>query len=190
MRVFKDKGFLSPDEIIDDPSAHIRADWFGRALGWDLYARVSLTKTTLRFEVVTDLPLVPAAKQTQFCEGLWNTEVFELFIHSDTSKRYWEYHLSPSGDWWFSAFSDYRRVEASAGISSNAVDVLSNAYQGWNYRGIAYSPIPLDFHEGDELPILFSGILNSGNEKLYLASVPPQCGSPDFHRRDLVQIGR
>lgn len=42
-------------------------------------------------------------------DELWQTTCFEVFIGIENSPRYWEFNISPSGDWNVYRFDDYRQ---------------------------------------------------------------------------------
>jgi len=52
--------------------------------------------------------LIPVAKFPRREHHLWKTTCFEFFISMKNDRRYWEFNLSPSGDWNVYRFDDYR----------------------------------------------------------------------------------
>ena len=62
--------------------------------------------------------------------GLWEATCFELFIGLKGLPRYWEFNLSPSGDWNIFEFESYRNsAHQNRLIQSDAVEVLPFAVQ-------------------------------------------------------------
>ena len=52
-------------------------------------------------------------------DELWQTTCFELFIGIENSPRYWEFNISPSGDWNVYRFDDYRqRMQEESKVES------------------------------------------------------------------------
>ncbi|MFZ2446636.1 MAG: DOMON-like domain-containing protein [Syntrophobacteraceae bacterium] len=140
---------------------------------------------SVAFELLGTKPdvLVPApAAVPSRKDGLWENTCFELFLAPRDSQRYWEFNLSPSGDWNVYRFDGYRE-----GMREEE----------------AYSSLPLETRrEGDSFVLLLAidlgGLIRAdlavdaaisavirrrGQEVSYWALV--HCGPrPDFHRRD------
>ena len=55
-----------------------------------------------------DLEITPAADEPTRRDRLWEKTCFELFLSVGASDPYWEFNLSPSGDWNVYRFSAYR----------------------------------------------------------------------------------
>lgn len=55
-------------------------------------------------DVALPAPAAPPARRF----GLWETTCFELFLAPRGRPRYWEFNLSPSGDWNVFRFAEYR----------------------------------------------------------------------------------
>jgi hypothetical protein len=51
---------------------------------------------------------VPSPGKAVFVEGLWNHTCFEVFLSPGDGPAYYEYNLSPSGQWALFSFRDYR----------------------------------------------------------------------------------
>ena len=58
--------------------------------------------------------LVPSPRISEFVEGLWQHSCFEVFISAEEDPGYYEYNLSPSGQWALFEFRDYRDGEPRA----------------------------------------------------------------------------
>jgi len=67
----------------------------------------------LRYEVKGDIAqiLLPAkASSPGRTNNLWKATCFEFFLALPNESRYWEFNLSPSGDWNVYKMDGYRRV--------------------------------------------------------------------------------
>ncbi len=65
-----------------------------------------------RYELKSDikkLEVPEIADKEARKDQLWQTTCFELFIGIENSPRYWEFNISPSGDWNVYRFDDYRQ---------------------------------------------------------------------------------
>ncbi|MBE9011880.1 DOMON-like domain-containing protein [Pseudanabaenaceae cyanobacterium LEGE 13415] len=64
----------------------------------------------LQFDLFDSLSnaLIPVAKSPTRQHNLWQTTCFEFFIGVQNSSQYWEFNLSPSGDWNVYRFESYR----------------------------------------------------------------------------------
>ena len=51
----------------------------------------------------------PEDKKGDFVEGLWESEVLEVFLANSSGTDYVEFNINPSGQWWGAHFSDYRK---------------------------------------------------------------------------------
>lgn len=52
--------------------------------------------------------VLPPANPPERQDNLWQTTCFEFFLGIQNSSQYWEFNLSPSGNWNVYRFSDYR----------------------------------------------------------------------------------
>ncbi len=74
---------------------------------------------TIDYQLNGDLAqvVIPAwVEQSSRRDGLWQTTCFELFLGVMGRDRYWEFNLSPTGDWNVYRFDAYRQgmVEEAA----------------------------------------------------------------------------
>ena len=58
---------------------------------------------------ITDIEVPPPTDRPSRRIGLWENTCFEFFIGPRDSTRYWEFNLSPSGDWNVFRFEIYRQ---------------------------------------------------------------------------------
>lgn len=84
----------------------------------------------LQFDLFDPLSQVhiPVAKSPNRQHNLWQTTCFEFFIGVQNSPQYWEFNLSPSGDWNVYRFEDYRaRMQEEVAFSSLPFEVKSRS---------------------------------------------------------------
>jgi hypothetical protein len=145
----------------------------------------------IRFDLrgdLTELMIPPPAEIPARRQGLWEETCFEFFLGVKETPKYWEFNLSPAGDWNVYRFDGYRRgmVEETA-LTSLPVSVR---------RRPESLRLDLELALGSLAPAdqpLVAGIaavvkLAGGNLTYWALTHPgPQ---PDFHRRDsfLVEL--
>lgn len=116
-----------------------------------------------------------------FTAELWRSDVFELFVGGpDADETYSEFNFAPSGAWWFSHYTGYRRAD------SNFVVPACTATRNETESGVeclwtvALSPEQLQTMNA-------AGFVSSGTEgaNRYLTWSNPIGETPDFHLREL-----
>ncbi|MEB3219472.1 MAG: DOMON-like domain-containing protein [Nostocales cyanobacterium 94392] len=68
---------------------------------------------TLNYALIGDLEQIEIPSVVDIPtrqDGLWETTCFEFFLGKYKSTHYWEFNLSPSGDWNVYRFERYREV--------------------------------------------------------------------------------
>jgi hypothetical protein len=115
-------------------------------------------------------------------DNLWEDTCFEFFLGVKDSERYWEFNLSPSGDWNVYRFEAYRQgmqAEISFGAFPYAIQQRVDSFVlslECNLSQIIQTDQALD--------IAISGVVKLKDGKIiYLALVHPG-NQADFHRRD------
>jgi hypothetical protein len=77
---------------------------------------------SLRYELqgaFENISLPPPVNRPARRRGLWEGTCFELFLGLKDSPAYWEFNLSPAGDWNVYRFDDYREgMQEEAGLVS------------------------------------------------------------------------
>jgi hypothetical protein len=118
--------------------------------------------------------------------GLWEETCFELFIAERPSPRYWEFNLSPSGDWNVFRFEAYRQgLFEEWALSSLPFSVQS---QSDSMMLVLEFDLGLIFQAERPLEIALSAVLRTrqGEESLWaLVHSGPKA---DFHCRESFLI--
>ncbi len=89
-------------------------------------------RLVLQYELFDDNSQVfmPAAKSPSRQHDLWKTTCFEFFIAVQSDRQYWEFNLSPSGDWNVYRFNDYRAgMQEETAISSLPFEIETRSHQ-------------------------------------------------------------
>jgi hypothetical protein len=114
-------------------------------------------------------------------DGLWEQTCCEVFIEFEGG--YYEFNLSPSGDWALYQFSGYR----SGASSPDTVPPVVEAHRDgdlWQLQAhIDLSRLPLLRHDRPWRMGLSAVIETKVGDKSYWALAHP-AGKPDFHHPD------
>ncbi len=141
---------------------------------------------TLRYSLTGDIEKIflPLPSMTP-CrkDELWKTTCFELFLAIKDQPQYWEFNLSPSGDWNAYHIDAYRRVgfREETSIQRLQFDVGKEADLFALDAAIDLTPV---FQSDRRLEVGVTAVIRTrdGNETYWaLAHPAPQA---DFHRRE------
>jgi hypothetical protein len=84
------------------------------------------TGLRLHYRLEGDIPgiIVPGRVRPSRADELWQTTCFEAFVRSGPGADYYEFNLSPSGQWAAYSFSDYREgMTPHAGVELRDPDL-------------------------------------------------------------------
>lgn len=114
--------------------------------------------------------------------NLWKNTCFELFLGIKNSTKYWEFNLSPSGDWNAYRFTDYRQgMEEETAITSLPfeVEMRSRIWQ----LDLEFDLNTIILPEQDLDIGITTVIKTKKNQVTYWALTHPG-KEADFHQRD------
>ena len=147
-------------------------------------------RLSIRYVVTgeTDFTLLP--KPAEFPvrkHELWRTTCFEFFIAIKNQPRYWEFNMSPSGNWNVYAMDAYRQVNMREEL---AFMQLPFEFQKTNkeiFLDISLNLNPI-LQPGDALEIGITTVVQTtnGNETYWALAHPGQ--HADFHLRESFLI--
>lgn len=140
---------------------------------------------SVRYEVRGNLPYVsiPAAAEAPRRQGrLWEKTCLELFLGKEDSGRYWEFNLSPSGNWNVYRFTRYREgMREEPAITSLPFDVRTDPDALLLAAEFGIGKI---VPAGKDLAVTVAAVIRTiDGGKSHWAPVHP-ASRPDFHRRD------
>lgn len=133
-------------------------------------------------------------KAGEFIEGLWTTDVAEVFLQDAQSGEYQEFNVSPVGAWWSCSFSGYRKRHTafrkpatlcSAGVVEDArwevvfgvrIDELSIRFDTTTLVHVAVISCTQDSERGEGSVV-----------PRYFSSHPIRGLEPDFHHPEVFQ---
>lgn len=140
---------------------------------------------TLRYVLKGDLEKIEIPRATDIPsrkDELWKTTCFEFFLGKSYSTHYWEFNMSPSGDWNVYRFEKYRKVmELEHKVDSLPFNILrdSNAlFLGIEFNMDCLTSIDKNF----DVSITAVIKQKDGNTSYWAAK---HCGEEaDFHLRE------
>jgi hypothetical protein len=136
--------------------------------GWELQFEVNDPSGALS---------LPEARQPRRTDGLWKATCFELFLRREGEGGYFEFNLSPSGEWAAYAFDGYRQGMADLDIAAPPVDMATT--DGMSRLGtFVTAPGP-----GPWRASLSAVIEEADGAKSYWA-LAHASDKPDFHHPD------
>lgn len=122
-------------------------------------------------------------------DGLWATTCFEFFFAPQNDPQYWEFNLSPSGDWNIYHMDAYRRVGFREEMSMQRVQ-----FEVRNEAGcislVAHVDLTPLIPEGHPIQLAISSVLQAVDKhETFWALAHPE-SKPDFHIREsfLIQL--
>lgn len=168
--------------VIDQlPYSQFSTDWFGVSSKENVSFVVALDPTSIWVSVKfpSKVLLHPKDKADSFIEGLWDYDVFELFLCDDVTERYQEFNLSPGGAWWSASFLRYRERE---GIQQNGIKTWAkNEENGQfhSYLQILRGSLAISFSCSNNSRANVTAIL--GNPQKFFSHEKLSAPQPDFH---------
>lgn len=146
---------------------------------------------TIHYELqgpIDPVVTAPPSCQPERRDDLWRTTCLEFFLAVPGAAPYWEFNLSPSGDWNVYGFGSYRTAMAPEAAYGSLPFQLRR--RPGSLRLDLRCPLPPAI--GAEQPIVVGvcAVLESGGAfPTYWALAHPGA-EPDFHRREgfLIQL--
>lgn len=133
-------------------------------------------------EVVMAAPTAPPTRQ----HNLWESTCFEFFLGLQGSDRYWEFNLSPTGDWNVYRFDGYRQGMQE----ERAFESLPFHSQSLADRFSLAIEIDLDVIIAAEqaLDVAITTVVATQDHAVTYWALTHPGAEADFHRRDSFTI--
>jgi hypothetical protein len=117
---------------------------------------------------------------------LWEATCFEFFIGIPGDRNYWEFNLSPSGDWAVFALDDYRRgLHDETAFTSLPFKV--DQYPNYITLSLEFDVSELILPEQD-LEMSVTTVIKSSQDELSYWAITHSGKEADFHLRDSFSI--
>ena len=127
--------------------------------------------------------LPPVNKQVKRQDNLWQTTCFELFLAVFNAPEYWEFNLSPTGDWNVYAFSKYRRgMRTAASFQELPFQIIHNSNN--LYELLITVDLTTIISGNTPLEIAATTVIEDTNHNLSYWAITHPGTEADFHRRD------
>jgi hypothetical protein len=129
-------------------------------------------------EIIIPAPADPPSRKN----SLWEETCFEFFVGTRNSDKYWEFNLSPAGNWNVYLFTSYRQgMQEEPAFTSLPLSVNTGP------DGLRLS-VQLDLRNiipaGQVLKIAVSAVIKQKSGKITHWALTHPGPKPDFHRRD------
>lgn len=124
----------------------------------------------------------PPAEMPARRNGLWEKTCLEFFLAARNANRYWEFNLSPSGDWNVYRFSSYRQgMREEPAFMSLPFRVKSEPSALRLSLELGLDKITL---AKQALEVAVSAVIRSIDGTMTYWALNHPGPQPDFHRRD------
>jgi hypothetical protein len=134
------------------------------------------------FGHLADIEIIPPANKPSRRIGLWENTCFEFFIGPRNSARYWEFNLSPSGDWNVFRFENYRvGLFEEKTIPSLPLKVL---VQPDSFRLVMEFDLSIIIPVGQALEMAVCAVIKTRRGEVPLWALTHPGPEADFHHRD------
>jgi hypothetical protein len=123
-------------------------------------------------------PATPPIRQFQ----LWETTCFEFFIGIPGDANYWEFNLSPSGNWNVFALDDYRQGLRNE-TAFTSLPFLIDRYPNYITLNLEFDLSEIILSEQD-LEMSVTTVIKSSQDELSYWAITHSGTEADFHLRD------
>ena len=120
-------------------------------------------------------------------DELWTTTCLELFIGAKESSPYWEYNLSPNGDWNIYKLSDYRSNLTPDLTYQDLPSTIGNNANPLELQLVC--PLPADLRPSPKLEVAICAVIQLKHGPITYWALNHGGAEEDFHRRDGFVLG-
>ncbi len=135
---------------------------------------------------LAELAISPPAQFPTRQDDLWQQTCFEFFLGLKGSPRYWEFNLSPAGNWNVYRFNDYRQgMQAEQAFTELpfSCDRQANAFMLSLELDLSAIVVP-----SQPLEVAVTTVVKQLNGELSYWALSHPGPEADFHRRDGFQL--
>lgn len=131
--------------------------------------------------------LIPPLSKTPTRQyDLWEHTCLEFFLGLQDSPKYWEFNLSPSGDWNVFHFANYRQNIAEE-LAFNSL-----AFNVWQQTDSCQLNLEVDLNQiidpEENLEIGITAVIENQEHQLSYWALTHSTNEADFHQRDSFTI--
>jgi hypothetical protein len=144
---------------------------------------------SIEYQLFGDLnaiSLAPPATVSSRQFHLWEATCFEFFIGIPGDANYWEFNLSPSGDWAIFALDDYRQGLRDE-LAFTSLPFKIDRYPNYITLSLEFDLSELILAEQD-LEMSVTTVIKSSQDDLSYWAIAHSGKEADFHLRDSFSI--
>ena len=153
-------------------------------------SRANTEAIQVHYQVTGDLNSVIIPQKTNppvRRDELWTTTCLELFIGETESSPYWEFNLSPNGDWNAYKLSAYRRNLTPDLAYQNLASTIDSGASEFELSVVC--PIPADLKTSPKLDVAICAVIQFKQGPISYWALNHGGAEADFHRRDGFVLG-
>jgi hypothetical protein len=131
---------------------------------------------------IKEVAIAPASETPERKHELWKDTCFEFFLGIQDSPRYWEFNLSPSGDWNVYSFDGYRQgMQEETAFTTLPFSVQNSS----DCLAIALDIDLEQIVSADQmLDVAITTVIQHGNGEVSYWALTHQGAEADFHLRE------
>jgi hypothetical protein len=144
---------------------------------------------SIEYQLFGDLSAIsldPTANQPSRQFHLWEATCFEFFIGIPGDANYWEFNLSPSGDWAVFALDDYRQGLRNE-LAFSSLPFKVDRYPNYITLSLEFDLSEIILAEQD-LEMSVTTVIKSSQNELSYWAIDHTGKLADFHLRDSFKI--
>jgi hypothetical protein len=144
---------------------------------------------SIEYQLFGDLnaiSIAPPASSPSRQFHLWEATCFEFFIGIPGDRNYWEFNLSPSGDWAVFALDDYRQGLRDE-LAFTSLPFKVDRYPNYITLSLEFDLSELILAEQD-LEMSVTTVIKSSQDELSYWAITHSGKEADFHLRDSFSI--
>jgi hypothetical protein len=144
---------------------------------------------SIEYQLFGDLnaiSIAPPASTPSRQFHLWEATCFEFFIGIPGDANYWEFNLSPSGDWAVFALDDYRQGLRDE-LAFTSLPFKVDRYPNYITLSLEFDLSELILAEQD-LEMSVTTVIKSSQDELSYWAISHSGKEADFHLRDSFSI--
>ncbi len=189
------------DDFVEDvqmnllPEQSLHLDWEMNRVGTPVRFSLGLTPTALLLYAATPgTPLLSTTSSSgAFEEGLWNYDVFELFIAPEAEPGYQEFNLAANGAWWTAVFNAPREKNLNY-VPPRSIEIRKGLNTDGCWAALSFPISSLGIKGVQDLSLRgHAASITGANPRRYCSSLLNAVDTealpckPDFHQPKLWQ---
>ncbi|MCP9914986.1 DOMON-like domain-containing protein [Cyanobium sp. ATX 6F1] len=135
---------------------------------------------------LAELVIAPSAARPERRDGLWQTTCLEVFLAAAGQEPYWEFNLSPGGDWNVYRLEGYRRdLKPEATFSTFPFEV---SHREESLELTLNCTLPEPLAAPVQLEAAICAVIEPHSGPIGYWALAHPAPEPDFHRREAFRL--